>query len=133
MRFDLPPQLLSILFISLGASTGACFRWWLGLRLNALWPTLPLGTFIANCVGGLLMGLAVAAFAWLPPIPLEWRLGLTTGFLGGLTTFSTFSAEAIGLLQAGHYPALLLHVASHVLASLTLTWCGLKLGQWLWA
>ena len=83
--------------------------------------------------GWVVHGIRARSVCLAPPIPVEWRLGLTTGFLGGLTTFSTFSAEAIGLLQAGHYPALLLHVGSHVLASLTLTWCGLKLGQWLWA
>lgn len=90
-----------ILTISLGAALGALLRWQLGLRLNTLFPSLPPGTLTANLIGGYIIGLAVAYFAQAPNIAPEWRLLIVTGFCGGLTTFSTFSAEVVTLLQAG--------------------------------
>src|SRR5205807_3992604 len=77
-----------------GAAVGAWLRWWLGMLLNPLFPTLPLGTLAANLVGGYLMGIALAVLSHFEALPPEARLLITTGFLGGLTTFSTFSAEA---------------------------------------
>ena len=87
---------LYVLAISGGAALGANARWLLGLWLNALFPALPLGTLAANLLGGWLIGLALGVFAWLPALAPEWRLFLVTGFLGALTTFSTFSAEMFG-------------------------------------
>lgn len=116
----------SWLAVALGASLGAWLRWGLSLSLNqGGW--IPLGTLIANALGGLLMGGALGLLHIIPTMAPEWRLMLTTGFLGGLTTFSTFSAEAFQLLQRQAYVALLLYVLTHVLLSLALTvlgyWC----------
>ena len=86
-------MLYAILAISVGAALGALLRWGLGITLNHLLPTLPPGTLAANLVGGYLIGVAMAFFAQSPNVPPEWRLFVVTGFLGGLTTFSTFSSE----------------------------------------
>ncbi len=83
----------SILAIALGAALGALLRWLLGLKLNAFFPTMPPGTLAANLIGGYVVGLAIAFFTALPGLAPEWRLLVVTGFCGGLTTFSTFSAE----------------------------------------
>jgi len=93
--------LKSILVISLGAAVGAVLRWALGLKLNSLLPELPPGTVVANLVGAYIIGIAIAYFATSPSISSEWRLLIITGFCGGLTTFSTFSAEVVSLLQQG--------------------------------
>ena len=90
-----------VLAVGGGAAVGACFRWWLGVALNPIFPTLPLGTLCANLLGGLLMGLALELITRHSGLPSEVRLMLTTGFLGGLTTFSTFAAEATTLLLRG--------------------------------
>ena len=95
-------MLASILAISAGASLGALLRWQLGLRLNALWPALPLGTLAANLVGGYCIGLALAWLAQHPELSPQWRLFIVTGLLGGLTTFSTYTAEVVTQLQQGH-------------------------------
>ena len=87
-------MLRSVLAISLGASAGAVLRWSLGASLNALFPLIPLGTWVANMLGGYLIGVAVAFFAAYSALAPEWRLLVITGFLGGLTTFSTFSAAS---------------------------------------
>lgn len=118
-------MLSAILAISLGAALGALSRWGLGVGLNHLLPALPLGTLVANLVGGYLIGLALALFAQLPQLPPEWRLFVITGFLGGLTTFSTFSAEVVHALQAGHTGWAAATVATHVLGSLALTLAGM--------
>jgi CrcB protein len=89
----------NLLCISVGASVGAILRWLLGLGLNAGFPPIPLGTLAANCLGGYLIGLATAIFSALPGLDPHWRLLAVTGFLGGLTTFSTFTAEVGLLLQ----------------------------------
>ncbi|MGI4938556.1 MAG: fluoride efflux transporter CrcB, partial [Janthinobacterium lividum] len=94
---------MSWLAVAVGATLGAWLRWWLGLWMNALNPHLPYGTLLANCAGGFLIGLAVALFEQFPGLAPEWRLLAVTGFLGGLTTFSTFSAESMMLLQRGDY------------------------------
>ena len=96
-------MLSTVLAISVGAGLGALLRWQLGLKLNALFPTLPPGTLVANIVGGYIIGLAVAYFASASDIAPEWRLFIITGFCGGLTTFSTFSAEVVSLLQQGRF------------------------------
>jgi CrcB protein len=88
-----------ILSISMGAALGALLRWQLGLKLNSLLPSMPPGTLTVNLVGGYIIGLAVAYFAQAPDIAPEWRLFIITGFCGGLTTFSTYSAEVVTLLQ----------------------------------
>jgi CrcB protein len=116
---------LSILAISLGASLGALLRWFLGLQLNALFPSLPPGTLAANLLGGYLIGIAVAYFAGHPSMSAEWRLLTITGFMGGLTTFSTFSAEVVTQLTAGRWGWAMAAVAVHVVGSLTMTLLGI--------
>jgi CrcB protein len=115
----------SLIAISLGAALGALMRWQLGVRLNSLFPSLPLGTLAANLVGGYLVGLAVAYFAQAPQIAPEWRLLIITGFCGGLTTFSTFSAETVSLLQEGRLGVAAAAIAAHVTGSLVMTVAGL--------
>ncbi|KGO35258.1 MAG: fluoride efflux transporter CrcB [Desulfoprunum sp.] len=114
-----------ILAISIGASAGAVLRWLLGLTLNAVFPAIPLGTLAANLVGGYLIGLAMTVFANLPGLAPEWRLLIITGFLGGLTTFSTFSAEVTVLLQQGRYLWAGVAVSIHVAGSLLMTMLGI--------
>ena len=108
-----------------GAALGAWLRWALGTFLNPVFPTLPLGTLAANLLGGYLMGLALAALSHFEALPAELRLLITTGFLGGLTTFSTFSAEASTLLareQTGWAAAL---IVVHVAGSILMTFAGI--------
>ncbi|HBG20115.1 MAG: fluoride ion transporter CrcB [Desulfobacterales bacterium GWB2_56_26] len=115
----------SILAISIGASAGAVLRWLLGLSLNSLFPTVPPGTLAANMIGGYLIGVAVAVFAGHPEFAPELRLLVITGFLGGLTTFSTFSAEVTVLLQQGRLLWAGLAISVHVVGSLVMTLLGL--------
>ena len=115
----------SILCISLGAASGALLRWLLGARLNALFPLIPPGTVVANLVGGYLIGMAITVFASHPELPPQWRLFAITGFLGGLTTFSTFSAEVIIQLQQGNPGWAMATVIVHVLGSLAMTLLGI--------
>ena len=103
---------------------GAWARWGLVAWLNPILPNLPLGTLAANLGGGYAVGLAVAFFAGNTALAPEWRLACITGFLGALTTFSTFSAESVELLQASRYAAALLHSASHLGVSIIATMLG---------
>ena len=120
---------LAVFAIFSGAGLGALLRWGLGLRLNPLFPTLPLGTLAANLVGGLLIGFAVAWLGRHPGLPPELRLFAITGFLGGLTTFSTFSAEVVTLFTRGEYGWGLAAAGSHLAGSLVLTAGGMALAN----
>ncbi|HEV2271354.1 MAG TPA: fluoride efflux transporter CrcB [Steroidobacteraceae bacterium] len=120
----------SIVAVSVGASAGALLRWWLGERLNAAFPLLPPGTLAANLIGGYIIGAAVAFFATFPAVPAEWRLFVITGFCGGLTTFSTFSAEVVALLQRGQALWALAEIGVHVAASLLVTLAGMATVFW---
>jgi CrcB protein len=111
--------------VGAGAAMGAWIRWGLGLWLNPVFPTLPIGTLTANLLGGYLIGLAVAFFSQHPGIPPEWRLLLITGFLGALTTFSTFSAEVVTMISRGQYFWALGTAALHLIGSLSATGLGL--------
>jgi CrcB protein len=113
-----------LLAVGGGAALGAWSRWALGLWLNALVPQLPLGTLAANLVGGYLVGIALAWFALVEGVPPELRLLVVTGFLGGLTTFSTFSAEAVGLLARQQFGWAAAHIALHLGGSLFATALG---------
>ena len=116
---------LSIAAISLGASLGAILRWALGTHLNPLFPSLPPGTLASNLLGGYLIGVAMAFFASHPSLSPQWRLLIVTGFLGGLTTFSSFSAEVVEQLT-GERPAWALWIiAAHVAGSLFMTLLGI--------
>ena len=116
---------LSILAVGIGAALGAWMRWGFGLVMNAWFPTLPMGTLASNLVGGYLVGLAVAFFSHHPGLAPELRLLIITGFLGGLTTFSTFSAEAVSLIGRAEYSWAMTHVLSHLGGSLVLTDLGM--------
>ena len=118
-------MLNSILAISVGAAMGAVMRWLLGLSLNALFPIIPLGTLVVNLIGGYLIGVALAVFADHPTLAPEWRLLVITGFLGGLTTFSTFSAEVTTLIQQQRLFWATAAIAAHVIGSLVMTLFGL--------
>lgn len=120
---------LPVISVFTGAGLGALMRWLLGNRLNPVFPTLPLGTLAANLLGGLLVGLAVEYFARHPGVPPEARLFLVTGFLGGLTTFSTFSAEVTTLLARGEYLWGLSAAGIHLAGSLLLTAAGMALAH----
>jgi CrcB protein len=120
----------SVLSISAGASLGALLRWLLAGRLNPLLPGLPLGTLAANLIGGYLVGIAVAVFASLPELSPQARLFVVTGFLGGLTTFSTFSAEVVTQLQQGQTAWALATALAHLLGSFALTALGIATVAW---
>jgi CrcB protein len=122
---------LSIAAISGGASLGALLRWLLGTRLNEQFPFIPPGTLAANLLGGYLIGVAVAFFARNPELPPEWRLFAITGFLGGLTTFSTFSSEVVSLLSESRWLLACAAIAVHVGGSLSMTLLGIASVQML--
>lgn len=124
--------MLNIIAICIGASTGALARWQLGLWLNpntasqSAGLTLPWGTLAANLVGGYLVGVCIAVFQAMPNLDPVWRLALVTGFLGALTTFSSFSAEVVTMLNQGRYGLALLTAGLHLIGSLALTVLGIK-------
>jgi CrcB protein len=127
--------MFTILAICIGASAGALARWQLGIWLNPINPsgmsfggslTLPWGTLAANLIGGYLVGVCVAVFQALPELDPVWRLALVTGFLGALTTFSSFSAEVVSMLNQGRYSLALLTAGLHLFGSLALTVIGIK-------
>ena len=111
--------------VGIGAALGAWLRWGFGTWFNPVFPTLPLGTLAANLVGGYLVGLAVAYFGEHAGLPPEARLFIITGFLGGLTTFSTFSAESVTLLARAQYGWALAHIATHLAGSIVMTVLGM--------
>jgi len=116
--------MIPVLAVSIGAAMGACLRWFLGLALNPLFPTVPLGTLCANWLGGYLIGVTLAFFAQNAALAPEWRLLVITGFMGSLTTFSTFSAEVVTMLGRGQYGWAMGTAAVHLLGSLALTAAG---------
>ncbi len=122
-------MLPSIIAICVGACAGALLRWQLALWGNGL-SALPLGTLTANLLGGYLVGLCVGLFEAMPELDPQWRLLLVTGFLGALTTFSSFSAEVVALLQQSRLALAAGTAALHLMGSLLLTWLGLKTNAW---
>lgn len=111
--------------VGAGAALGAWLRWGLSASLNHVLPTLPLGTLASNIIGGYLIGVAVEVLVHHSVLTPEWRLFLITGFLGGLTTFSTFSAEAVGLLTRQQYGWALCLVLAHLIGSFSMTALGI--------
>lgn len=118
-------MLYSVLAVSVGAAFGALLRWALGLALNWLYPAIPPGTLAANLIGGYLIGIAVTFFAGHPELPPQWRLLVITGFLGGLTTFSAFSAEVTELIEQGRLLAASLAASLHLGGSIAMTFLGI--------
>ena len=113
--------------VALGAAVGALLRWFAGMALNSLWAGVPLATLLVNCLGGGLVGVAMVWFSRSPDEVL--RLLLVTGLLGGFTTFSSFSAESLGLIQRGDWGLALLHSAAHLLGALACTALGYGLAR----
>jgi CrcB protein len=124
-------MLKPVVAIFLGAGLGALLRWWLGGQLNSLFPAIPPGTLSANLIGGYIVGVAIAFFATYTAISPEWRLFVITGFCGGLTTFSTFSAEVVTLLQQGQSLWAVGAAAVHLFGSVTMTLAGIGTVNWL--
>jgi fluoride exporter len=115
----------SVVAISVGASLGALLRWWLGVQLNSYFPSIPPGTLAANLIGGYVIGVAIAFFASYSGLAPEWRLLVVTGFCGGLTTFSTYSAELVALLQEGRALWACGAAAMHLAGSVLMTFAGI--------
>lgn len=126
-----PIMLLALTAICIGASLGAVLRWLLGVWLNPALSQVPMGTLAANLLGGYLVGVAVALFASHPDWPAHWRLLVITGFLGGLTTFSTFSAEVVSLLEQQQWTWAISTTALHLLGSLAMTLLGMVTVGWI--
>lgn len=127
--------MLTVIAICLGACVGALSRWQLGLWLNPSSATaglLPWGTLAANLIGGYLVGVCVGVFQQLPELDPVWRLALVTGFLGALTTFSSFSAEVVAMLQHGRLALALGTASLHLFGSLALTLLGLRTVELFW-
>jgi CrcB protein len=120
---------LSFLAVAIGAALGAWLRWGLGLWLNRHAAAFPWGTFSANMLGGYLVGLMLGAISAHPEWPAFWRLFLVTGFMGGLTTFSTFSAETVAFLEEGRFMMALAYAGTSLVGSLALTMLGLLTAQ----
>jgi CrcB protein len=118
------PLGLALFAIAIGAVLGAWLRWGLSYWLNPRVPTLPLGTLASNLIGGYLVGIAAAILVAMPGLAPVWRLFFVTGFLGALTTFSTFSAESVLLLQSAQWGAALLHIVAHLAGSIVATVAG---------
>jgi len=118
-------MIYSIAAIVSGAGIGALLRWFLGVKFNALYPAIPMGTLGANILGGYLIGIAIAFFSTNTALSPEWKLFIITGFLGGLTTFSTFSAEIVTAIQEGRLTHAATGVILHVGGSLIMTFLGI--------
>lgn len=114
----------SLFAVVTGGSIGCVIRWILSMRLNALFPNLPPGTLVVNLVGGFIIGMALAFFVRQPHLDPAWKFFITTGLCGGMTTFSTFSAEVVVLLQNGNYVWAVISVLTHVTGSLLMTAAG---------
>jgi len=125
-------MLKTVMAICIGASLGALSRWQLGVRLNALLPEIPPGTLASNLIGGYIVGVAVAFFSTADVAP-EWRLFVITGFCGGLTTFSSFSAGGVALVETGDLTKAVIAIALHLVGSLLMTIIGIASWQWLTA
>ncbi len=121
----------SVVAIGLGGALGALLRWWLGTSLNSYFPSIPPGTIAANLIGGYIVGAAIAFFSTFGALAPEWRLLVITGFCGGLTTFSTFSAEVLALLRAGQVLWACTAVAIHLGGSVLMTAAGIGTVEWL--
>ena len=119
-----------VLAVFCGAGLGALLRWWLGILLNPVFPTVPVGTLAATLLGGYLMGVALGLISHYESMPVEIRLLATTGFLGGLTTFSTFSGEVVTLIARQQIAWALGAIGVHVLGSLACTGLGIMTIQW---
>lgn len=119
--------LVSVFAVGLGAFAGALLRWAFGIVLNPVLPALPLGTLAANLLGGFVIGAALGIFNQFQSLPPELRLFVTTGFCGGLTTMSTFSAETVTLMLRQQYGWTAAIVAAHVVGSLLMTLAGIGL------
>ncbi|WP_017799645.1 fluoride efflux transporter CrcB [Winslowiella toletana] len=117
----------SMLAVMVGGAAGCALRWLISLRFNTLFPNLPPGTLIVNLAGGFIIGMALAYFLKNPQLDPMWKLLIVTGLCGGLTTFSTFSAEIVLLLQSGNYMWAMLSVMTHVIGSLLMTFAGFAL------
>ena len=113
--------------VGFGAFAGALLRWLFGILFNPLLPVLPLGTLAANLLGGFVIGAAMGVFAQYESLPPEVRLFVTTGFCGGLTTFSTFSAETVTLMLRQQYAWTAAIVSTHLVGSLLMTFAGIGL------
>ena len=125
-------NLVSFFAVGFGAFGGAVLRWGLGLAFNTVFPTIPFGTLAANLIGGLLMGIAIGGLPAFESLPPAARLAFTTGFLGGLTTFSTFSAESITLWMNREIGWAFAHTALHLLGSLAMTLVGIGIVRMFW-
>ena len=120
-----------LIAVAVGGVAGCLLRWMLAMLLNRLFPTVPPGTLAANLIGCYVIGVAIAFFAAYPAFAPEWRLLITTGFCGGLTTFSTFSAEIVTLLQGGRLGWAAGAIAIHLCGSLVMTIAGIGTVNWL--
>lgn len=118
---------LNIFYIFCGAGFGALLRWFLGLMFNSTTIPMPMGTLFANLLGGFLIGITMVIFSHFSQLPTELKLGLTTGFLGGLTTFSTFSSEVVSMLLLERYSFALITSVIHLGGSLFMTYLGIKI------
>lgn len=116
----------TMFLVALGGSMGSVLRWSLGLMLNALYPAIPPGTLISNLIAGYVIGVLLAVFSIYPFIAPEWKLFLITGCMGGLSTFSSFSAEVAMLFQQGKMGLALMAVSAHVVGSVILTLLGMS-------
>lgn len=121
----------SVIAIAVGASLGALLRWWLGIELNRHFPAIPPGTLAANLIGAYVIGVGIAVFAKFPALAPEWRLFVMTGFCGGLTTFSTFSAEIVALIQERQPLWMGAAVLAHLIGSVAMTFAGIGTVVWL--
>ena len=121
----------SIIAVSIGGVLGCLLRWVLAIFLNNAFPTIPPGTLAANLIGCYIIGIALGFFTFSPAFAPEWRLFITTGFCGGLTTFSTFSAEIVTLLQAGRTLWAVGAISLHLIGSLAMTIAGIATATWL--
>jgi CrcB protein len=122
---------LAVLAVALGGAIGALTRWMLSYQLNSYFPSIPPGTLASNVIGGYIVGFAIAFFAARPDIAPEWRLLIITGFCGGLTTFSTFSAEVVVLMQQGELVRMGIAIVLHLAGSLAATLLGIVTWTWI--
>jgi fluoride exporter len=121
----------SLVAVAVGGVLGCLLRWVLAMLLNRYFPAIPPGTLAANLIGCYIIGMALAFFAQYPALAPEWRLFVATGFCGGLTTFSTFSAEVVMLMQSGRNVTALVAIGTHLVGSLLMTFAGIATVAWL--